>query len=110
MLWAQALTVLARYCEVFYREWNSVFFIFIYLFIFKQSCIWRKVCFVFVLVSQGELQLALSLGVKPDKIIYAHTAKPLEHIKYACAHGVNTMTFDCEDELLKISRCTDKAK
>lgn len=63
-----------------------------------------------VLVSQGELQLALSLGVTPDKIIYAHTAKPLEHIKYAFAHGVNMMTFDNEDELLKISHCTDKAK
>ncbi|XP_049925254.1 ornithine decarboxylase-like [Epinephelus moara] len=60
--------------------------------------------------SKGEIQLALSLGVTPDKIIYAHTAKPLSHIKYACAHGVDMMTFDSEDELLKISLCHAKAK
>ncbi|XP_049417527.1 ornithine decarboxylase-like isoform X1 [Epinephelus fuscoguttatus] len=60
--------------------------------------------------SKGEIQLALSLGVTPDKIIYAHTTKPLSHIKYACAHGVDMMTFDSEDELLKISLCHAKAK
>ncbi|KAL7378311.1 hypothetical protein ABVT39_011590 [Epinephelus coioides] len=60
--------------------------------------------------SKGEIQLALSLGVTPDKIIYAHTTKPLSHIKYACAHGVDMMTFDSEDELLKISLCHTKAK
>lgn len=54
--------------------------------------------------------MALSLGVTPDKIIYAHTAKPQAHIKYACAHGVDLMTFDSEDELLKISLCHPKAK
>uniref|UniRef100_UPI0037E76F41 synaptic vesicular amine transporter-like n=1 Tax=Semicossyphus pulcher TaxID=241346 RepID=UPI0037E76F41 len=60
--------------------------------------------------SKGEIQLALSLGVAPDKIIYAHTTKPRSHIKYACAHGVNMMTFDSEDELLKISICHPKTK
>ncbi|XP_044038014.1 ornithine decarboxylase-like isoform X2 [Siniperca chuatsi] len=60
--------------------------------------------------SKGEIQLALSLGVTPDKIIYAHTTKPLSHIKYACAHGVEMMTFDSEDELLKMSLCHAKAK
>ncbi|XP_042360265.1 ornithine decarboxylase-like [Plectropomus leopardus] len=60
--------------------------------------------------SKGEIQLVLSLGVTPDKIIYAHTTKPLSHIKYACAHGVDMMTFDNEDELLKISLCHAKAK
>ncbi|XP_049417539.1 ornithine decarboxylase-like [Epinephelus fuscoguttatus] len=60
--------------------------------------------------SKGEIQLALSLGVTPDKIIYAHTTKPLSHIKYACDHGVDMMTFDSEDELLKISLCHAKAK
>nr|XP_033500548.1 ornithine decarboxylase-like [Epinephelus lanceolatus] len=60
--------------------------------------------------SKGEIQLALSLGVTPDKIIYAHTTKPLSHIKYACAHGVDMMTFDSADELLKISLCHAKAK
>ncbi|KAM7372669.1 hypothetical protein PAMP_009821 [Pampus punctatissimus] len=60
--------------------------------------------------SKGELQRVLSLGVPPDKIIYAHTAKPQSHIKYACAHGVDLMTFDNEDELQKISQCHAKAK
>ncbi|XP_068434400.1 ornithine decarboxylase-like [Clinocottus analis] len=60
--------------------------------------------------SKVEIQLMLSLGVTPDKIIYGHTTKPLSHIKYACTHGVHTMTFDSEDELLKISRCHAKAK
>ncbi|KAA8579615.1 hypothetical protein FQN60_006708, partial [Etheostoma spectabile] len=52
--------------------------------------------------SKAEIQMALSLGATPDKIIYAHTTKPMSHIKYACAHGVDVMTFDSEDELLKI--------
>ncbi|XP_068193198.1 ornithine decarboxylase-like isoform X2 [Antennarius striatus] len=60
--------------------------------------------------SKGEIKLALSLGVTPDKIIYAHTIKPPSHIKYACTHGVNMMTFDSEDELQKISLNHAKAK
>ncbi|KAF1391127.1 hypothetical protein PFLUV_G00038650 [Perca fluviatilis] len=60
--------------------------------------------------SKAEIQMALSLGVTPDNIIYAHTTKPLSHIKYACAHGVDMMTFDSEDELLKVSCCHAKAK
>ena len=79
---------------------------------------WKKiVTFSFVCsfetcfnLTQGEIQLALSFGVKPDEIIYAHTTKALSHIKYACAHGVDRMTFDNEDELLKISLCHPKAK
>uniref|UniRef100_A0A672FD38 ornithine decarboxylase n=1 Tax=Salarias fasciatus TaxID=181472 RepID=A0A672FD38_SALFA len=53
--------------------------------------------------SKGEIQLALSLGVTPDKIIYANPTKPSYHIKYAASQGVDTMTFDNEEELLKIS-------
>ncbi|XP_056263016.1 ornithine decarboxylase-like [Pseudoliparis swirei] len=60
--------------------------------------------------SKVEIQTMLSLGVTPDKIIYAHTTKPLSHIRYARTHGVHTMTFDSEEELLKISRCHAKAK
>ncbi|XP_078017579.1 ornithine decarboxylase-like [Epinephelus lanceolatus] len=60
--------------------------------------------------SKGEIQMMLSLGVTPEKIIYAHTTKPMSHIRYACAHGVDKMTFDNEDELLKISLCHPKAK
>ncbi|XP_075942753.1 ornithine decarboxylase-like [Anarhichas minor] len=60
--------------------------------------------------SKVEIQQMLSLGVTPDKIIYAHTTKPLSHIKYACTHGVDMMTFDSEEELLKISLSHAKAK
>ncbi|XP_068587670.1 ornithine decarboxylase-like isoform X2 [Cebidichthys violaceus] len=60
--------------------------------------------------SKIEIQLMLSLGVTPDKIIYAHTTKPLSHIKYACTHGVDMMTFDSEEELLKIFLSHAKAK
>uniref|UniRef100_A0A3Q3WVC8 ornithine decarboxylase n=1 Tax=Mola mola TaxID=94237 RepID=A0A3Q3WVC8_MOLML len=60
--------------------------------------------------SKVEIQQVLSLRVTPDKIIYAHATKPLSHINFACTHGVNVMTFDSEDELLKISLCHAKAK
>ncbi|XP_051245115.1 ornithine decarboxylase [Dicentrarchus labrax] len=60
--------------------------------------------------SKGEIQLALSLGVSPDKIIYAHTTKARSYIKYARTHGVNMMTFDNEDELVKISLCHPTAR
>ncbi|XP_028267353.1 ornithine decarboxylase-like [Parambassis ranga] len=60
--------------------------------------------------SKAEIQLALSLGATPDQIIYAHTTKPQSHIRYACTRGVDMMTFDSEDELLKISLCHAEAK
>ncbi|XP_068182507.1 ornithine decarboxylase-like [Antennarius striatus] len=60
--------------------------------------------------SKGEIKLALSIGMNPDKMIYAHTIKPPSHIRYACTHGVNMMTFDNEDELQKISLNHAKAK
>ncbi|KAF7645295.1 hypothetical protein LDENG_00206990 [Lucifuga dentata] len=60
--------------------------------------------------SKAEMEQILSLGVTTDQIIFAHTRKPLTHLKYASAHGVNVMTFDSEDELLKISEFHPKAK
>uniref|UniRef100_UPI003AADA818 ornithine decarboxylase-like isoform X1 n=1 Tax=Centroberyx gerrardi TaxID=166262 RepID=UPI003AADA818 len=60
--------------------------------------------------SQAEIQLALSLGVTPDEIIYAHTCKPEHHIKYAATHGVQMMTFDNQEELSKIAHCHANAK
>ncbi|KAM3849248.1 ornithine decarboxylase-like [Diretmus argenteus] len=60
--------------------------------------------------SQAEIQLALSLGIAPDRVIYAHTYKPESHIKYACARGVQLMTFDSQEELSKIARFHVSAK
>uniref|UniRef100_A0A8C6T2J3 ornithine decarboxylase n=1 Tax=Neogobius melanostomus TaxID=47308 RepID=A0A8C6T2J3_9GOBI len=57
-----------------------------------------------------ELEMVMSIGVTPDKIIYAHTTKPQSHIRYACAQGVDMMTFDNEEELLKITRGHPNAK
>lgn len=63
-----------------------------------------------ILHLQAELQLALSLGVPPDRIIYANPCKQASHLKYACQHGVQMMTFDCEDELLNISQSHNNPK
>uniref|UniRef100_A0A8C6SZJ6 ornithine decarboxylase n=1 Tax=Neogobius melanostomus TaxID=47308 RepID=A0A8C6SZJ6_9GOBI len=54
--------------------------------------------------SKREIEMVMSIGVTPDKIIYAHATKPQSHIRYACAQGVDMMTFDNEEELLKITR------
>uniref|UniRef100_A0A8C6SYB6 ornithine decarboxylase n=1 Tax=Neogobius melanostomus TaxID=47308 RepID=A0A8C6SYB6_9GOBI len=60
--------------------------------------------------SKREIEMVMSIGVTPDKIIYAHTTKPQSHIRYACAQGVDMMTFDNEEELLKKTRGHPNAK
>lgn len=60
--------------------------------------------------SKREMEMVMSLGVTPDRIIYAHTTKPQSHIRYACAQGVDVMTFDSEEELLKITTCHPNTK
>ncbi|KAM9779932.1 ornithine decarboxylase-like [Neosynchiropus ocellatus] len=60
--------------------------------------------------SQGEIEMALSQGATPDKIIFAHTTKARTHIQYAYSHGVDLMTFDSEDELEKIAVLCPKAR
>lgn len=42
------------------------------------------------------------VGVDPTRIIYANPIKESEYIRYAAKRGVDLMTFDCEEELLKI--------
>lgn len=54
--------------------------------------------------SKAEIQLITSLGVKPDRIIFANPAKMASHIRYSAAVGVDLMTFDSEIELLKIKQ------
>lgn len=54
--------------------------------------------------SKGEINKVLSMGVHPERIIYANPAKTASHIKYAAAAGVTTMTFDSETELFKIKK------
>lgn len=62
------------------------------------------------LPSQTEIQLVQSLGVPPERIIYANPCKQVSQIKYAASSGVQMMTFDSEVELLKVARAHPKAK
>ncbi|KAK2660804.1 hypothetical protein Ddye_007337 [Dipteronia dyeriana] len=52
--------------------------------------------------SQAEIEAVLSLGVSPDRIVYANPCKAESHIKYAASVGVNLTTFDSKEELDKI--------
>ena len=54
--------------------------------------------------SQEEIRAVTSLGVSPDRIIYAHPCKPPGQIRYAAAHDISLTTFDTESELHKIAR------
>ncbi|KAK2408897.1 ornithine decarboxylase [Trifolium repens] len=54
--------------------------------------------------SQAEIEYVLSLGVSPDRIIYANPCKPESHIKYAASVGVNVTTFDSVGEVEKIKK------
>lgn len=59
---------------------------------------------------QMEIQLVQSLGVPPERIIYANPCKQVSQIKYAANNGVQMMTFDSEVELMKVARAHPKAK
>lgn len=58
----------------------------------------------FDVASANEMDLVLSLGAKPDKIIFANTIKSAKDLKYAKKHNVKLMTFDNEPELYKIAK------
>lgn len=60
--------------------------------------------------SKAEINKILSLGVNPERIIFANPTKPKSHIRYASIVGVKTMTFDCDIELTKIKAICPDAK
>jgi len=60
--------------------------------------------------SKGEIQKVMDLGVSADRIIYANPCKQSSYIRYAAEVGVDTMTFDNEQELMKIKQLHPKAK
>ncbi|KAF2896621.1 hypothetical protein ILUMI_09564 [Ignelater luminosus] len=60
--------------------------------------------------SKAEIDKILSLGVDPSRIIYAHTTKPLNHLRHAAKSNVNLMTFDNEMELHKIKNIHPDAR
>lgn len=60
--------------------------------------------------SEHEMMKVMELGTNPKRIIFANPCKMPSHIRYACNHGVQLMTFDCVDELQKIKRLFPKAR
>lgn len=60
--------------------------------------------------SKQEIDQVLSLGVHPDRIIYANPCKTKSFIKHAYSVNVNLMTFDNEMELHKVSQLHPNAK
>jgi ornithine decarboxylase len=60
--------------------------------------------------SKGEIKKVMDLGVSADRIIYANPCKQSSYVRYAAEVGVETMTFDNEQELLKIKQLHPNAK
>jgi len=58
--------------------------------------------------SRAEIESVLSLGVSPNRIVYANPCKQESHIKYAASVGVNLTTFDSKEELDKIRKWHSK--
>ncbi|KAK6843881.1 pyridoxal-dependent decarboxylase, partial [Apiospora arundinis] len=52
--------------------------------------------------SQTEMELVLSEGVPPERIIFANPCKKISDLEYAQKSGVRNVTFDNEAELYKI--------
>lgn len=51
---------------------------------------------------QPEMMTVLGVGVSPDRVLCACTIKCPSHLKFASEHGVNIMTFDSAEELVKM--------
>lgn len=64
----------------------------------------------FDVASANEMKTVLSLGVRPEKIIFANTIKSEKDILFAKKNGVKLMTFDNEPELYKIAKSCPGAK
>ncbi|KAK7206218.1 pyridoxal-dependent decarboxylase [Myxozyma melibiosi] len=60
--------------------------------------------------SKKEMDLVLSLGVSPSRIVYAHPCKAASFVRYACQRDVRKMTFDNAEELQKIKRYFPEAE
>ncbi|XP_050234077.1 ornithine decarboxylase 1B, chloroplastic-like [Mercurialis annua] len=58
--------------------------------------------------SKAEILSVISLGVSPDRVVYANPCKAETHLKYAANVGVNLTTFDSKYEIDKISKLHPK--
>ena len=54
--------------------------------------------------SPAEIEMVRSLGVGPERIIYAHCCKMPKDIQHAASVGIQLTTFDTEAELDKARR------
>lgn len=52
--------------------------------------------------SKAEIEQVVSMGLNPDRIIYAQPCKTKSYLRYTAKTGVKQMTFDNADELYKI--------
>lgn len=61
--------------------------------------------------SLGEISQVLAIeNIDPSRVIFANPCKPLSFIRQSRQAGVDTMTFDNVDELLKIARLHPNAR
>lgn len=64
----------------------------------------------FEAASAYEIDLLLTLGVSPSKIIYGTSIKPAEHIRAAFNAGVNRFAADSKEEIKKLADNAPGAK
>ncbi|MBW0510791.1 hypothetical protein O181_050506 [Austropuccinia psidii MF-1] len=100
-----------------FNRWKSVFSNRVDAF-FAVKCnpdiqilkLFSKLGMGFDCASNAEINLVLSLGVSPNRIIYANPCKASSFIRHAHANGIQLMTFDNSDELEKIAKFHPAAK
>ncbi|GFT38677.1 ornithine decarboxylase [Nephila pilipes] len=66
--------------------------------------------FSFDCATEGEIRYVLNAGGDPKNIIFAHVIKPPGALQYASSVGVDFMTFDSKEELLKIHKYYPEAR
>ena len=64
----------------------------------------------FDVASRGEMESLFKLGVKPNRMLFANTAKKPEVIRFAISKGIRMMTFDSEYELNKMAQIAPGAQ
>lgn len=60
--------------------------------------------------SREEIDRVMEMGVTADRMIFANPCKLPSHIAHAKLRGVKRMTFDNEDELLKVAKIYPEAE
>lgn len=64
----------------------------------------------FEVASAYEIELLTNLGVRPDKIVYGTSVKPIEHIRFAASIGVDRFAADSKEEVEKIAAIAPGAR